>query len=136
MRDRSKSSYSSRWGLGPKKGAVMSKTIIEMLTLEQPKRCGRYSPGHEVHWIPGIRFADEPRLPATIEVAAEGYLLVHWIGPTLRFYNHESSRIRRAIEIYGQKSVSINLQRLLLYIASEQKTALVFNLGSKPSQCQ
>lgn len=109
----------------------MSKKINEMLDAPLPVRCGLYTPGHEVHWIPGIRFVGEPRSRATVEFHENGSLVLFWQGPALTYYNHDLERIQKLVQIHGQGSISFNLQRSLLYVENG-KGSYVFYLSSVP----
>ena len=109
----------------------MSKKMKEMLEAPLPVRCGLYTPGHEVHWIPGIRFVGEPRFRATVEFHEGEQLVLFWQGPALTYYNHDLGRIQKIVEIYGQANISFNLQRSLLYV-DHGEGSNVFYLSSVP----
>jgi hypothetical protein len=108
----------------------MSKTMKEMLSTPEPKRCGDYSPGHEVHWIPAIKFSPEERYPGTVSIGTGDSLVVHWIGPDLQYFTHDLERLRRICLIQGQQSISLNPKRSLLYIEHGVSGAYVFNLST------
>ena len=110
----------------------MSNTMKEMLTTLEPKRCGGYSSGHEVHWIPAIKFSAEERYPGTVSIATGDSFVFHWIGPDLLYFNHDLERLRQICLIQGQKNVSINAKRSLLYIQHGNSGAYVFNLATSP----
>lgn len=126
-----KSVNPSRWGSGPKKGATLPTTFDEMLEIPKPIRCGKFTPGHEVHWIPVTRFAGERRLPATVRFE-DGRILLYWFGPDAIFYNHELDRIRKVVELYGQANISFNPLRKLLYIKGKHNSSAVFYLAEEP----
>jgi hypothetical protein len=108
----------------------MSNTMKEMLTTPEPKRCGEYSSGHEVHWIPAIKFSAEERYPATVSIGTGDSLVVHWIGPDLLYFNHDLERLRQICLIQGQRNISLNVKRSLLYIEHGVSGAYVFSLST------
>ena len=59
------------------------------------RRCGLYTPGHEVHWIQGLRYRDPEHPPVAgrlVEVGADGIIVVEIGGEVRRFWNHEPQR--------------------------------------------
>lgn len=62
-----------------------------------PRRCGLYLPGHEVHWIHGLRCGNDlesPRMDATlISVEGDGTVVLAVKGRTSRAWNHEPDRL-------------------------------------------
>jgi hypothetical protein len=68
-----------------------------MATPEFPPRfCGLYLPGHEVHWIQGLKFSDldHPRTEgALIDVGDDGIIVVEFDDGIRRFWNHEPLRL-------------------------------------------
>jgi hypothetical protein len=96
-----------------------------------PVRCGKYSPGHEVHWIPGIRFSGEERVPASIIFEDYTTILVSTGSSSTRYFNHEVTRLAAAAERFGMEGVSINLKRKMLYVKSSDDSFLVFNLTTE-----
>jgi hypothetical protein len=62
-----------------------------------PRHCGLYKPGHEVHWIQGLRYRDpeHPLVPGTlVEVGEDGIIAVEFADGVRRFWNHEPQRLR------------------------------------------
>jgi hypothetical protein len=61
------------------------------------RECGLYTPGHEVHWIQGLRSGNDristPSPAHLIGVAADGEVVVEVEGTVGRFWNHEPARI-------------------------------------------
>jgi hypothetical protein len=62
-----------------------------------PRRCGLYLPGHEVHWIQGLRCGNDlesPRIDGTlISIEADGTIVLKVDGRTERAWNHEPNRL-------------------------------------------
>jgi len=110
----------------------MSNTMKEMLTTLEPKRCGGYSSGHEVHWIPAIKFSAEEKYPATVSIGTGDSLVVHWIGPDLLYFNHDLERLRKICLIQGQRHISLDPQHSLLYSSHGNSGSYVFNLSNSP----
>lgn len=108
----------------------MSKAMKEMLTTPEPKRCGDYSPGHEPHWIPAIKFSAEERYAGTVSIGTGDSIVVHWIGPDLQYFTHDLERLRQICLIQGQQNISLNPKRSLLYIEHGVSGAYVFNLST------
>ena len=67
-----------------------------------PVRCGSFKPGHEVHWIQGLRSAedDENRpLPGRLlEVDDAGRVVVEVAGDRIEFWNHEPARLMTLVD--------------------------------------
>ncbi len=69
------------------------------------KRCGYYSPGHEVHWIQANRSARDldhpPQRGHLIDVADDGVLTLGVGGRQVVLWNHDPARLREVIELNG-----------------------------------
>jgi hypothetical protein len=63
-----------------------------------PRRCGYYHPGHEVHWIQGLRSGQPTEVPPVpgrlLSVSDDGTVVVEAGGETVRLWNHEPERLR------------------------------------------
>lgn len=127
MRNLGKSPDSSRWGFVPKKGAAMSKITLEIA----PRNCGDYSPGHEVHFIPAIRFAGEQRVSVALDIVGKA-IIIGGNGNERIYFNHQIDRIQEAISSCGVDKVSMNVKRLMLYVQSSDSSSFVFNLSKLP----
>jgi hypothetical protein len=61
-----------------------------------PRFCGLYLPGHQVHFIQGLKYSDpdHPRTPGTlIHVGDDGIIVVEFDDGIRCFWNHEPQRI-------------------------------------------
>ncbi len=62
-----------------------------------PLVCGLYLPGHEIHWIQGLRCGNDienrPVPGRLLEVTDSGDVTVEVQGEMLRFWNHEPERL-------------------------------------------
>ena len=66
------------------------------------RRCSRYVPGHEVHYIQSRISLEEPGLVERGRVEAIGELISVRVGGELRrYWNHDLTRFARAIELFG-----------------------------------
>jgi hypothetical protein len=110
----------------------MSKTIEEKSATPRPKRCGKYAPGHEVHWIPGIRFAGENKESVFILFGEDESIELHWLGWRKRYFNHELARLKAVVQNHGQANVGLNVQRSLLYVSTSSNSSYVFYLSQEP----
>jgi len=76
-----------------------------------PLRCGYYLAGHEVHWIQGLKAAndlDQAAVPALlVSVSDDGALVVDAQGETLSLWNHEPHRLRL---LAGRNGGAVSLQ--------------------------
>ena len=67
-----------------------------------PRRCGQYTPGHDVHYIQA-RLSSEhpPRREAVIEDIADDGTITFADGPTL--WNHDPVRLRAIVQADGAR---------------------------------
>jgi len=60
-------------------------------------RCGSHLAGHEVHWIQGLKAANDMDQPAVlrrvVSASDDGALVVDAQGETLSLWNHEPDRL-------------------------------------------
>jgi hypothetical protein len=67
-----------------------------------PIRCALYSPGHNVHWMPGLRVAndraEEPSWEGRVTLQEGVWLTVEaQYGSTRRYAHHDPERLRAAL---------------------------------------
>jgi hypothetical protein len=62
-----------------------------------PRRCGLFTPGHEVHWIQGLRAGNDVESPRVqgrlVSAEADGLIRIDLKGEVRTFWNHEPDRL-------------------------------------------
>ena len=100
--------------------------------------CGSFHAGHDIHWIQALRAKD---LPEKGEVTGEGSASVDsegWItislddGRTERRWNHDPTRLAKALEAYGSR---VLLRTLSVLGVPHEGGRYVFSVDRAPSPC-
>jgi hypothetical protein len=89
-------------GHSPEKGALMHSHDDESLLDAALRNCSCYKQGHNLHWIAVLKkWADEPRIPASIFVAPNGAFLVTSEHGLKVAYCHTPGRLASLISQHG-----------------------------------
>ena len=98
----------NRMGRCPEKGAFMPQDPNESLLDAAQRNCSCYKPGHNLHWIPVLkRWADEPRIPASIVAAPNGAFLVTSEAGLQVLFCHAPARLANLIQKLGSHGWSL-----------------------------
>lgn len=106
---------------------------ILMLSSPTPE-CGRYTPGHDVHWIQALnsRKQGDPQPVAVAEVADDGRITLQ---DGRRFWNHDPARLRLLLARSSQRAELWPLHLLAVQSSEDPKAWRLFCLGDEPDPC-
>ena len=86
-----------------------------------PNNCGLFKPGHSPHWIQvnkAVNDSENGPSPALfIRSQTDGTIVIEMNDQELRFWNHESERIREAVAAAG-RTISYQARWGLLWVPS------------------
>jgi len=100
--------------------------------------CGSFHAGHDIHWIQALRAKD---VPEKGEVTGEGWASVDsegWItislddGRTERRWNHDPTRLAKALEAHGSR---VLLRTLSVLGVPHEGGRYIFSVDRRPSPC-
>ena len=98
----------NKMGHSPEKGAFMPQDANESLLDVAQRNCSCHKAGHNLHWIAVLKkWADEPRIPASIVAApSEAFLVTSEAGLQV-LYCHAPARLANLIDAYGSHGWSL-----------------------------
>ncbi len=94
----------------------------------EPRLCGLYLPGHEVHWVQGLRSANDietPREDGHLIAVEDDGTIVFKVGATIeRAWNHEPQRIATFAAKSGDRVILQRRWHILGVPRGEGRTSL------------
>lgn len=95
----------------------------------EPRRCGLYLPGHEVHWIQALRSGNDtehrPVPGHLVEVGSDGHILLDVEGRERQFWDHQPDRIA-LLAGRVRNRISVQWRWRILRVASAEGSYLFY----------
>ncbi len=105
---------------------IMSKDLA-------PRKCGLYLPGHEVHWIQGLRSGNDTENPREegnlIAVKDDGTIVFKVDGNIERAWNHQPQRIAALADRFRGGRVILHRRWGLLGVPHGDSGTYMFYIG-------